>query len=72
MEKRKDNNQEQNGQHEQPLRQEISNQDKKLNQVAHKEAEMDMEEDAELTASSPNDDLDEGESARLGDETNLI
>lgn len=35
---------------------------------AHEDALKDMEEDAEFTASSPNDDLDEGESARLGDE----
>ena len=32
-----------------------------------------MEQDAELSAQSPNDDLDEGESARLGeDHTGLI
>ena len=29
-----------------------------------------MEEDAELSASSPNDDLDEGETARLGENKN--
>ena len=41
--------------------------------AAHEEAEKDMEEDAEFTASSPNDDLDEGETARLGEEhTDLI
>lgn len=40
---------------------------------AHDQAEKDMEEDAELTASSPNDDLDEGETARLGeDNTDII
>lgn len=41
--------------------------------AAHDQAEQDMEEDAELTASSPNDDLDEGETAKLGeDNTTLI
>ena len=34
---------------------------------AHRQAEEDMKDDAELTAHSPNDDLDEGESARLGE-----
>ncbi|HEU4901514.1 MAG TPA: hypothetical protein VFT06_01955 [Flavisolibacter sp.] len=56
------------GRHEHPLPQEISNKDRKLAEAAHEAADKDMEEDAELTASSPNDDLDEGELARLGDE----
>ncbi len=34
---------------------------------AFDEAMHDMEEDKELTATSPNDDLDEEESARLGE-----
>lgn len=38
--------------------------------AAHEEAEHDMEQDAELTATSPNDDLDEGETARLGEGPN--
>ncbi|MGZ5253662.1 MAG: hypothetical protein ACXWV4_04780 [Flavitalea sp.] len=38
-----------------------------LNKDAFKEAMHDLEEDAELTATSPNDDLDEGETARLGE-----
>lgn len=38
--------------------------------AAHDEAEKDIEKDPELSASSPNDDLDEGESARLGEEDN--
>jgi hypothetical protein len=37
---------------------------------AHKEADKDMAADAELTAHSPNDDLDEEESARLGEKNN--
>ncbi len=41
--------------------------------AAHEQAEKDMQEDPEFTASSPNDDLDEGESARLGeDKTDVI
>lgn len=41
--------------------------------AAHDQADKDMEDDAEFTASSPNDDLDEGETARLGeDKTDLI
>jgi hypothetical protein len=31
-----------------------------------------MEADAELTAHHPNDDLDEGETARLGEQTDLV
>lgn len=40
--------------------------------AAHDQAEKDMEDDAEFTASSPNDDLDEGETARLGDDLSGI
>ena len=66
------NNKEQpgSGRHEHPLPQEISNRDRAEAQKAHEEAEKDMEEDAELSASSPNDDLDEGETARLGENKN--
>lgn len=60
------------GRHEHPLPHEISDEQRKLNESAHIEAERDMENDAELTASSPNDDLDEGETARLGEDTPLI
>lgn len=72
MDKRKNQEQSATGQHEHPLPQEIVDGQRKLNVSAHDEAEKDMEDDAELTASSPNDDLDEGESARLGEETDLI
>ena len=37
-------------------------------EAAHQQADRDMEQDAEFTASSPNDDLDEGETARLGED----
>lgn len=43
------------------------------NKAAHDEAEKDIEQDADLSIHSPNDDLDEGESARLGeDRTDLV
>ena len=62
----------QKGRHEHPLPGEISNQDKEKAIEAHEEAEKDMNEDAELTAHNPNDDLDEGETARLGEDTGDI
>lgn len=40
--------------------------------AAHDAADKDMEADAELTATSPNDDLDEGETARLGEDLSNI
>lgn len=57
-----------NGKHEHSLPQEISNKEREKTQLAHKVAENDIENDAELSAHSPNDDLDEGETARLGDD----
>lgn len=48
------------------------NQDQEIIKDAHTQADKDMEEDAEFTASSPNDDLDEEESARLGEDNNPI
>ena len=66
-------NLDQSGKHENPLPNEISPKEKQQAVAAHDEAEKDMEQDAELTAQSPNDDLDEGETARLGDErTDLV
>ncbi|HEX8313778.1 MAG TPA: hypothetical protein VF609_02215, partial [Flavisolibacter sp.] len=58
----------QQGRHEHALPQEITDEQRGLNESAHIAAENDMENDAELTASSPNDDLDEGETARLGED----
>lgn len=60
--------QSQQGQHQNPLPAEISKEQKTLNSSAHQEAEKDMDADAEFSAHSPNDDLDEGETARLGEE----
>lgn len=63
----------QKGRHEHPLPDEISKQEKQKAMQAHEDAEKDMNEDAELTAHSPNDDLDEGETARLGeDNTDIV
>ena len=61
------------GHHEYPLPGEITPQQKELNINARKEADKDMTEDVDFTAQSKNDDLDEGESARLGEEhTDLV
>lgn len=58
----------QQGKHENPLPQEISNGQRAQNEAAHREAEKDIQKDAELSVHSPNDDLDEGETARLGED----
>ena len=68
----RNNDQKQQGRHEHPLPQEISKQEREKAIEAHDAAEKDMNEDAELTAHSPNDDLDEGESARVGEDTGDI
>lgn len=62
-----------NGKHEHPLPGNISPEQKKKNADALSEAEKDMEKDPDLKTESKNADLDEGESARLGEEeTGLI
>ena len=58
--------------HSHPLPQEIDRQQKKQAEKAHEEAMHDIDEDAELSAHSPNDDLDEGETARLGEGKNPL
>ncbi|HUQ96734.1 MAG TPA: hypothetical protein VM010_03645 [Chitinophagaceae bacterium] len=60
------------GKHEHPLPQEINSADKKTVEAAHEQAEQDMEQDADLSIHSPNDDLDEGETARLGNDVNPL
>lgn len=61
------------GKHDHPLPGEISKKQKEETAAAHNEADRDMAEDPDLSAHSPNDDLDEGESARLGeDKTDLV
>ena len=67
------NGKKEQGHHEHPLPHEISNRERKAAEAAHEQADRDMEDDIELSAHSPNDDLDEGETARLGeDKTDLI
>lgn len=70
--KKIDGEERQQGRHEHPLPQEISNNERQDAKRAHDEAEKDIKDDAEFTASSPNDDLDEGETARLGENTDLV
>ena len=61
------------GKHEHPLPQEINRTQREQYEKAHDEALHDIEEDPDLSAHSPNDDLDEGESARLGENnTDLV
>lgn len=44
----------------------------KKNLEAHRQADRDIQNDIETSAHSPNDDLDEGELARLGDKDNPV
>ncbi len=67
MDKRKETA---SGHHENPLPHEISPAEKWDAAKAHQSAEKDMDEDVEFSAHSPNDDLDEGETARLGEDKN--
>ena len=61
------------GHHQYPLPGEINDDQKRQNRNAHQQADRDMTNDAEFTAHDKNDDLDEGESARLGNEsTDLV
>jgi hypothetical protein len=63
----------QKGHHEYPLPGEITPKQKQQNADARQQADKDMTDDAELTAHSKNDDLDEGETARLGEgNTDLV
>ena len=66
------NNKKEQGRHEHPLSHEIKPAEKEQASHAHSEADRDMKQDAELTSQSPNDDLDEGESARLGEGKNHL
>lgn len=56
--------------HENPLPGEISSEQRKENADALRQADKDIDKDPEFTAHSKNDDLDEGETARLGDGKN--
>ena len=72
MKRRKENKKNGNKKphHEYPLPGEINPEQKRQNTNAQLQADKDMIDDAELTAHSKNDDLDEGETARLGEENN--
>lgn len=73
MESRKTNEyRSRQGGHEHLLPNEINKKEKEKAIRSHDEAEKDMNEDAELSAHNPNDDLDEGESARSGENTSDI
>ncbi len=64
---------EEQGKHEHSLPHEISSEQKRINEAAHDQAEHDIDEDPDLSIHSPNDDLDEGELARLSeDEMKMI
>jgi hypothetical protein len=58
--------------HENPLPGDITPKERKENANALQQADKDMNNDAEFTAHSKNDDLDEGETARLGENNSLI
>lgn len=60
------------GKHEHPLPSEIDANQKKQTDSAFQEASRDIDQDPDLSIHSPNDDLDEGETARLGENTDLI
>lgn len=65
-------NKKQAGTHEHPSPQEQKASDKAAAEAAHQQAEDDMDKDPDFSAHSPNDDLDEGETARLGEDDNPI
>lgn len=60
------------GKHENPLPGELPEQEKIAAAKALEAAEKDIDADPEFSAHSPNDDLDESESARLGEHTDLV
>ncbi|MFN2457977.1 MAG: hypothetical protein ABR502_07240 [Chitinophagaceae bacterium] len=67
------NKQGKEGTHEHPLPHEIPKSQRDINEAAHDQAEEDIAQDPDLSIHSPNDDLDEGETARLGeDKTDLV
>lgn len=75
MTKREDERKDRNKKphHEYPLPGEIDKAQRKQNRDAEQEAEKDINADPDLNVQNENDDLDEGESARLGEEnTGLI
>jgi len=64
---------EKEGTRQNPLPGEIPQSEKVAAEKAHSAAEKDIAKDPDLSIHSPNDDLDEGETARLGeDKTDLV
>jgi hypothetical protein len=73
MQKQNNSSERKSGRHENLLPKEISNKEKEQAVAAHDEAEKDINDDPEFAEPGPNDDLDEGETARLGeDNTDLV
>lgn len=60
------------GKHEHPLPQEVQTNERKAAEDAHLQAEQDIEQDPDLSIHSPNDDLDEGQTSRLGEDMSTI
>ncbi len=56
------------GKHEHPLPGEMKKGAKASAAAAHEAADSDIAKDPDFSMRSPNDDLDEGETARLGDD----
>lgn len=71
-EKKPADNQTTGGRHEHPLREEMHAAERKAAEKAHEQADHDIAEDPDLSIHSPNDDLDEGETSRLGEDMNKI
>jgi hypothetical protein len=70
MKRKEKNNKSEKPRSENPLPGEISSDQRKQNENAHEQADNDISKDAEFSAHSENDDLDEGETARLGEDKN--
>jgi len=71
--KDKNNKRDDKPHHEHPLPGEIPSEQKKQNEDALQQAQEDISNDADLSIHNKNDDLDESETARLGEEnTGLI
>jgi hypothetical protein len=60
------------GRHEHPLKREIPQNEQERARVAHDQAERDIRKDPDFAPRRPNDDLDEGETARLGENSEGI
>lgn len=59
------------GRHQHPLPQEMKSDAERAAENAHEQADRDIAQDPDLSIHSPNDDLDEGETSRLGEDVNI-